>query len=47
MLFSEADEPGRAKSKENKDGGINPPLQNPARLGRQVLQKQASVQKDD
>jgi hypothetical protein len=33
--------------KENKDGGINPPLQNPARLGRRPLQKQASAEKDD
>jgi len=47
VLFSEADEPGKAKRKENEDGGINPPLQNPARLARRLLQKQASVEKDD
>jgi len=39
--------PEKQKSKENKDGAINPPLQNPARLGRRLLQKQSSVEKDD
>jgi hypothetical protein len=49
VLFSEADQPGKAKRKENKDDWINPPLQDTGRLGRRLLQKQkqASVEKDD
>jgi hypothetical protein len=47
VLFREADEARKASRKENKDGGINPPLQDPARLGRRLLQKQAPVEKDD
>jgi hypothetical protein len=39
--------PEKQKGRKTKTGGINPPLQNPARLGRRLLQKQASVEKDD